>query len=1242
MLNKLILAAVLVPLSHYVYQWMFDVTNWMTTQMFTNGLSMLGTTTPSGSTPMGMMAGIIAAYIIAIFLIVISTGFGLGLIFFMIAYIVACVLMVFTRFALVILFYILFPATVFLYLFEYTRSLGGNLLMKSLTWLLVGPVMGLVLCITVLGLVNMTGCNMVSSITSDDMAAAKSVGSSMAYTCNPSPPASSSPHLSPAIQAVFTWVVGFFMFNAGMIAIVAVPLVMTALMKWIGGAVAAAGMAGLATSNTRTEQWKNFSRIVVGHAMMGGGSSSLLSASASMGYMLNVEGKAHMMGSGSEGGGGGSSPSTGGRSTIMSGLSAIFSDKSAEPSRYWGRSGGGGMSGDIGVPTAGAPGGVTPMVRDSDGKTIGGSAVGGTSRGGGSGGDPFGLGGPSGTTGVIKHAEFDVPKSKDASSGASAFGGSTLTPSELTETKDGKSTRLPEQMDTYNQRDVQGAITTKETTAAIIPAVNILGRVDTAFGGGRDIGSGFKQMFTQPGVGTRIQGFEKAAIGVGKILLAFVPLSPFMPIRMIGRTLVSLAPSHMPPGMAPIAMWMGEGMMGLGFRQIMGRSKLNTQAWYYDAEYERLSENEKKLAEAVERERSAATPNAEKIKSLEEELNTTRLWKDQAAENFTKTMDKYVYQPSVFGGGKDWQGYQRVMNKVKEKNRDLYDEYTRRSMVGAGEDPLLKSAQEILARTKSGKLTSEERKKVADIVEESRKTEREMREREIEDMKVKLASEKDSRKIKALSDGILKKQKVLDDMNAEYDQYKDLSGGDRAEKVVSLFNARVAEKDKEVDDVEKRLQAAVKGKDKDEIAERTREYNAAVAESMMAREGFVAFAFMKEMGVGSTGDAKRDAIIKRQFLEANQGMLATGDDGQLTRRRHVKLTGVLGGAAEDYEKIYRQRHYQELRRDGVSHKEAVRLSETVNLRIYRDKENNVYMSSHDLKYLNQELKREDTAVQQAKAAGMEFKSPASLRYWMFNDEDYERTPWGSMMPKRGAQAVEHTVTAVRGAELTLESGHMNFGDPLYWEGELVRQVGTGLMIHDRNKLNVVEVEETTQDKSRVIRRTDQRDGEGNMAEVSWKDAQQMIREGNSHLLRIEEHVPVPDGQGGSVRRVTHREVSGMDEAGGITYRAKVHYGEQSYQDNFGNTERIAVCSQLAGSREDMISLATGVSKKSKEFAAESKKADAEEAKRAEGIREAAKKRAAAMVAASHENMSEEQAMADVEEADASIHIYKQD
>jgi len=105
------------------------------------------------------------------------------------------------RFFLVSLMAVLFPLTLFLYFFEFTRSIGQNMMRYTLMVIFTQPVQALMLVIMIIGLNNI-------STTGD----------------------------------ILGKIVSLVMGIAGFLMVIFAPLLMLKLMSWVGGAVAGAGM----------------------------------------------------------------------------------------------------------------------------------------------------------------------------------------------------------------------------------------------------------------------------------------------------------------------------------------------------------------------------------------------------------------------------------------------------------------------------------------------------------------------------------------------------------------------------------------------------------------------------------------------------------------------------------------------------------------------------------------------------------------------------------------------------------------------------------------------------------------------------------------------------------------------------------------------------------------------------------------------------------------------------------------
>ncbi|HEX54799.1 MAG TPA: hypothetical protein ENF49_01575 [Candidatus Altiarchaeales archaeon] len=154
--------------------------------------------------------------------------------YLLIAFIVVCL-----RHLFVLVMAAMFPFTLFLYFFDFTKSVGVRLLKYSLTVIFTQVVMALILAITIVGVNNIDATTLLGKI-----------------------------------AQLFWW-------NAGLLLIIISPLIMMGIMQWLGALIASAGMIislipgfeALGTALT-----------FAGSLMAGMGASSFISAGATAGF----------------------------------------------------------------------------------------------------------------------------------------------------------------------------------------------------------------------------------------------------------------------------------------------------------------------------------------------------------------------------------------------------------------------------------------------------------------------------------------------------------------------------------------------------------------------------------------------------------------------------------------------------------------------------------------------------------------------------------------------------------------------------------------------------------------------------------------------------------------------------------------------------------------------------------------------------------------------------------------------
>jgi hypothetical protein len=706
MLNKLLTVLVLVAVSKPLYKLLYSIMSALTLSIFGKAEGLLG-----------LAQGGIGAAFTGIVLVAMYTGIGLLLLQWAMAYLLMVVLVVYIRNAMVILFYLLFPATLFLYFFDYTRNIGGDLLMKTLLWLLIAPVMALIVSITVMSLVNALG---------GDNAIADSLSQHDSKTVSDKP---MTPMNGPAGQYSIsggpsaTGYLSLFMFLGGVLALLAVPLVMAQLLKWVGGALAASGMMGMSAGGPVPERLKNLSLITAGGLMMGQGPTSLVNAATQLSYMNRdtiMRGGSPIWGGGEgggggggggSGGGGGGSGGSGGQKGIFGNLFAAFDDQSGRAMDAWHKQTGG-LYG-----AGGSQGG-----RSSVGGTV--SSGGGQSRGGGRASTGPGGSGDRGAAGVgggMVTRDVVLGKESENVSMSGRLGTSQVFGESASESG-GSLTPLTADRDTLSRRTTQGAFTSDEVISGVLPQFNVAGRMDSFFSGMSGMFRGIGNIIS-PGEGKRLNGAKRAVVGVGQLLMSFVPISPFMPIRLIGRFLLSISSTHLPPAIQPEAAWLGRKMMGLSFRQIARRSTWGTQMTFYESRANSLSKRMTQLE-------AAGKQNTPEYQQLGTEMEGVQ-------DSVTKLLDRVGYQKGditskVLPENEDFIYFKRLLGGLEKKDaalrgkdpqdprlkHSLYDAYLRKSTVAEKDDVLAKDFGKIW---KGEGLEGKQDKERKDIMEQAKR-----------------------------------------------------------------------------------------------------------------------------------------------------------------------------------------------------------------------------------------------------------------------------------------------------------------------------------------------------------------------------------------------------------------------------------------------------------------------------------------------------------------------------------------
>ncbi|MFH0862518.1 MAG: hypothetical protein V1875_05750 [Candidatus Altiarchaeota archaeon] len=437
--------------------------------------------------------------------------------------------------------------------------------------------------------------------------------------------------------------------------------------------------------------------------MMGQGPTSMVNAASTAAYMNRqaiIDGESiwpNIFGGGSGGGGQSGAYAPTGRG-FMENLGGVFTNPNeAEATKIWAQKGAGGSSAPQGSQGSSSPAGV------------GGQPGSGASGSAGEG--PMVPGAAARQT----HAQKSMAQGLDTSQESSDYA----------EGEADKLKPITADRDKYTMRGQGAVFTSKENYATILPSLNVMDRLDNAFRGFNDLGQGFMLMFRR-GEGRNIgSGLGKLVAGVGKLALSFIPLSPFLPVRMLGRMLTSVSPSHLPGFMQPYTVWMGRKMMGLGFRQIASRGKWSTQMGYYKARHAALARELATLEGAAGGVITAGeNPKADGIRAemsgIEDRVVGVM---DNMGFGFSPLASVLPENPG------DFHAYQGHMNSLRDsrdwqqKSKDpslkhnLYDAYLRKSrhsdldVAGKPRDPLMGGVEKGWTAFQAGKLADPDARK---------------------------------------------------------------------------------------------------------------------------------------------------------------------------------------------------------------------------------------------------------------------------------------------------------------------------------------------------------------------------------------------------------------------------------------------------------------------------------------------------------------------------------------------------
>ncbi len=497
--NKLMMSMFLVSISPPLFQLLMDIQLDMTTSILESANTYWSD---------AMVRGVTVALGSSILLGWWPIGIGLtGLMILGFRYVIIQILAIF------------FPLAFLLFFFEFTRGIGGNLLRTTIMWIFMPTAQALVLAVTVIA-------------------------------------------VSPDGPVQNSYAQGLVVL-AGLVGFTVAGLMITGLLKWVGGLAAFAGASkpGSAMGAVLTG---------AGQIAMGMGSDALPASVAQLAYYRAGQTKPGVSNLGNK---------------VRAGVGGFFSplgNIGRGASEGYSR---GGVLGAVGGVVRGTGGafkegfgrsarGVWPTARETamdmnpSGRRypqhpnkLGGGAPGGGGRGGGGGNVT-----PGGTASDISSMSTPTPpigpKSSSYDGGRPAADRYSQLEAGSQRTLIGEHTGYPQVW--WDEHVGKWAVNMGDVRAA----------ADRGSGRGLSgmslVAYGLERGFT-PG-GSRLEAAGAIVRGVMGLGFSLMPISPFEPIRQIGAFVVGVSSQMLPPGFRTVGYYVGSKMMGLGMRQCWGRS----------------------------------------------------------------------------------------------------------------------------------------------------------------------------------------------------------------------------------------------------------------------------------------------------------------------------------------------------------------------------------------------------------------------------------------------------------------------------------------------------------------------------------------------------------------------------------------------------------------------------------------------------------------------------------------------
>ncbi|HHQ45257.1 MAG TPA: hypothetical protein ENN13_03865, partial [Candidatus Altiarchaeales archaeon] len=540
------------------------------------------------------------------------------------------------RMILLIFFYIIFPATIFMHFFPPTRKLGGKLLGQTIVWILVKPLIVLIFVVTL------------------TVALTLSKGSPDQFQAGVPPQWTVGDEI---VSALIQILAPPFIIAAGLVLTTMMPLLMTSTLKWAGAPIAAAGMAGLVRQGrTDTQKLTSFSAVALGGAMMGSGSTSITQAATQAAWMgggINVGEGAGFF-----------SPSTF-KSLGEKGWGSVrhpIKSAKASAKAAWGSKGEGSflnrlqnrardsnLFGTEGALPLFDKKGRAEAVREAWGAPpASGAASGGVGVGGG--GVPS-----SGTQGGMAGIDKGVDKSvKSPASGRPAnepYGGYS----------DSIGTQLSAEQE-LTSRETQGYL-------GFYPLVNFWDRVQDV----SSVGELNWQARALRRAGDTVGARKLEMRGVGLVLGAAVPAF-FFPVRHMGRILFNVAPVFIPAPFQPAAYAVGKTMAGLSVGQFASRRAYSHRARRYERQYNRAIDAERAAVNELDSlQKSGKT--GDDLVAARKKVDAARERVGEVVRKNNEMLDELRHTGSSLRGTTDVNHHRKLVEWLEKKNPHLYMAY---------------------------------------------------------------------------------------------------------------------------------------------------------------------------------------------------------------------------------------------------------------------------------------------------------------------------------------------------------------------------------------------------------------------------------------------------------------------------------------------------------------------------------------------------------------------------------------